>query len=351
MSNKACIADLTGEGVLYRDLRPCDERLPGIADLRAALGLPTGYLPRKRERDYARVMLPIMQAAQQQRGAAPLTDCLVIGDTENDSLLASYLAELAVVRSYGFIGVDQPGEIAQLRHEGVISYGNRWALLRPWAEQLAEQGAHWPTTALLIDIDKTLLGPRGRTDKAIDDARAAGAMAVAHALFGGALDQGEFRSVYDQLCQKRYHPFTLDNQDYVVYSALLIAGGTLSLADLDENLRVGRINSFADLLAASATEVPAPLTTLHGLIRERVAEGDPTPFKQFRSAELAETIDRMANGQLTLCAEIYSLAQDLIAQGALCLAASDKPAEASLPSAAQRAQGMLPLHQTLAIVD
>jgi hypothetical protein len=350
MSNRASIADLTENRVLYRDLRPCDPQLPTIDVLRAAVGLHDGYLPRKRDREYARVVLPIMQAAQQLRGGEPLTHCLVIGDTDNDRLLATYLDELKQIRSYGFIGVDRPAEVEQFQQEGVISVGNRWALLKRWGTQLAASGVQWTTTALLIDIDKTLLGPRGRTDTAIDDARAAGAVAVAREVLGTGFDQVTFRGVYDRLCQKSYHHFTLDNQDYVVYTALLIASGTLSLADLEENLTVGRITSFPGLLAASTGAVPDLLTQLHETIRERVAAGDPTPFKQFRSAELAETVARMADGRLTLCKELFTFAGELVEQGALCMAASDKPAEASLPSAAQREAGMLPLHWVPAVI-
>jgi hypothetical protein len=350
MSNRASIADLTADRVLYRDLRPCDPQLPTIDALRAEVGLLDGYLPRKRDRDYARVVLPMMQAAQQLRGGAPLTHCLVIGDTENDRLLATYLDAIGQIRSYGFIGVDRPAEAEQFQQEGVISFGNRWALLDRWAEQLAASGVQWATTALLIDIDKTLLGPRGRTDSAIDDARAAGAVAVASEVLGARFDQATFRGVYDRLCHKSYHHFTLDNQDYVVYTALLIASGTLSLADLDENLTVGRITSFPGLLAASTGAVPDVLTQLHDTIRERVAGGDPTPFKQFRSAELAETVARMEDGRLTLCRELFEMAGALAEQGALCMAASDKPAEASLPTPEQQAQGMLALHWVPTII-
>jgi hypothetical protein len=342
------IAALTGDRVIYRDLRPCDERLPGIEALRAELGLPAGYLPRKRDRDYARVVQQIAQAAQALRGGPPLRSCLVIGDTENDRMLAYHLANIGSLRTWGFIGVDQLAEPAQYSVDGPITQANRWGALGEWRSQVEAEGIAWPTTALLIDIDKTLLGPRGRTVRATDDSRAAGALRVARDLFGPALDGQAFRTIYDRLCRKEYHPFTLDNQDYVVYSALLIAGGALSIDDLDENLTVGRLSSFAELLAATAPLVPAPLADLHSTIAERVAQGDPTPFKRFRHAELEETVARMADGRLTICRELIDLASDLVMHGALCMAASDKPAEASIPSPAQRAAGLLPLHWTKA---
>ena len=346
--DQTTIATLTADRVIYRDLRPCEPGLPGIAELRAELCLPAGYLPRKRDRDYARVVQQIAQAAQAMRDGPPLGSCLVIGDTENDRVFACHLAELGSLRTWGFIGIDQLAEPAWSQTDGIITKANRWAALADWRKQVERTGIDWPTTVLLIDIDKTLLGPRGRTDRATDDSRAAGALRVARDLFGPTLDAQVFRALYDRLCRKEYHPFTLDNQDYVVYSALLIMGGALSIDDLDENLTVGRLSSFAELLEATAAKLPAPLSELHGTIAERVAQGDPTPFKRFRHAELEETIARMTDGRLTICRELIELASELAARGALCMAASDKPAEASLPSPAQRAAGLLPLHWTTA---
>lgn len=336
---------LTGDRVLYRDLQPYAAELPGLVELRASLGLPPDQLPRKRDRDYARVIMRIAEVAQAQRGGPPLQHCLVIGDTENDRLLARYLAEPGDLQVAAFIGIDRPDETAQLAWQGIIAEANRWALLAAWGEQVAARGLDWQATVLLIDIDKTLLGPRGRSDAAIDDSRAAGALRVACEISGAGLDEMRFRSIYRRLCGKEYHSFTLDNQDYVVYSALLVARGVLSLEELDAGRAGGRIGSFAGLLELVGERLPPELSTLHGEIAGRVRQGDPTPFKRFRYAELEETLARMADGRLTLCRELFELVEFWIARGALCLAASDKPAEASLPSPAQQAAGLLPLHR------
>ncbi|NTV63354.1 MAG: hypothetical protein HGA65_07425 [Oscillochloris sp.] len=345
------IADLTADRVYYRDLEPCDPELPGLSELRAQLGLPDGLLPRKREPAYAQVALALSAAAQARRGGSPLTTLVVIGDTDNDRLLAQFLNQLPdAPHAYGFIGVDRPVSPESMSWDGPIATATRWALLHPWAEDLEQRGVRWERAALLIDIDKTLLGPRGRGDGAIDDARAEGALAVADQLLHNYFDVALFRRVYAELCRQEWHAFTLDNQDYVTATTLLVSSGALSFAQLEAAVDSGQIASFAELLAQVAPYVPPQLASLHADLRARVAVGDPTPFKQFRRAEFVATVARMADGRLTLCGELFALAERLIAAGALCLATSDKPAESALPSAEQAAAGLRPLHRTPARV-
>lgn len=346
----ATIADLTADRVVYRDLEPCDPHLPGLAALAGVLGLPAGQIPRKRDPAYARVILALARAAQQQRGGPPLSSIAVIGDTENDRLLAAHTRALGELPAYGFIGEERPGGGALVWADDTAD-AQSWGALSAWAEALEQRGVAWASCALLIDIDKTLLGPRGCSDGAIDEARAEGAMIVAGELLGSALDEGAFRQVYAELCKKPWHPFTLDNQDYVVATALLAVAGAAELSALRAQIDAGAPPSFLALLDAAAPRVPPGLAGLHGELRERAAAGDPTPFKAFRRAELVATSARMADGRLPICAELYTLARRLAGRGALCLAASDKPAESALPSPAQAAAGLRPLHHTPAVVE
>lgn len=346
----ATIADLTADRVIYRDLEPCDPGLPGLSALAGALGLPAGHIPRKRDTEYARVIVALARAAQRRRGGPPLSSIAVIGDTENDRLLAAHIRALGELPAYGFIGEERPGA-GPLTWDGDTVSAPTWAALQPWAAALEARGVAWAGCALLIDIDKTLLGPRGRSDGAIDDARAEGALIVAGAMLGPALDQAAFRQVYAELCKKPWHPFTLDNQDYVVATALLAVSGAADLATLRAQIDAGAPPSFLGLLDQAAGQVPPALAGLHAELRERAAAGDPTPFKAFRRAELVATSARMADGRLPICAELYELAHTLSGRGALCLAASDKPAESALPAPEQAAAGLLPLHRTPAAIE
>lgn len=342
----ATIADLTADRVFYRDLEPCDPQLPGLLTLREQLGLPAGRLPRKRDPEYGRIALALARAAQAQAGGPHLRHILVIGDTDNDRNLAVALAELGDLAAFGFIGVDQLDAPPDLHWEGVIATANRWALLERWAAEVAERGVDWPTTAVLIDIDKTLLGPRGRNDPPVDAARSEGALAVAGQLLGDQLDLTAFRAIYAELCRKSWHRYTLDNQDYVASTAVLAAAGVFPLADLSAAIDSGAIPDIATLLAAVADRVPPALADLHADLRTRIAAGDPTPFKAFRRAELVQSVARMRAGEITLCREVFTLAQGWAAQGALLMAASDKPSESAIPTAEQAAAGITPLHRT-----
>lgn len=347
---RATIADLTGDAVLYRDLEPCDPSLPRLDELRAGLGLPTGGPPpRKRDLAYAQVILALARAARAAAGGPPLNSIAVIGDTENDRLLAEHMRSLGALPAYAFIGEDRPVAPEALTWQGDTAIATRWHLVGPWAAQLERQGVDWAGAALLVDIDKTLLGPRGRSDGAIDDARAEAALAVAADL-APDLDIPLFRRSYAELCRKEWHPFTLDNQDYVVATALLVTTGAADLDELRADLEAGTSQGFAGLLRAAGPSVPPSLAPLHAELRDRVAAGDPTPFKAFRRAELTTTLARMADGRLTLCGALFDLCQSLAGRGALCLAASDKPAESALPSPEQAAAGVLPLHRTPAVV-
>lgn len=252
--------------------------------------------------------------------------------------------------AYAFIGEDRPVAAESLVWHGDTANATRWHLIHAWAAELDWRGVDWARTAVLIDIDKTLLGPRGRSDGAIDDARAEGALAVAARLVPD-LDVALFRRIYAELCRREWHPFTLDNQDYVVATALLIATGATTLEALRERIENGSLEGFAPFLAFVEPGVHPALAPLHAELRTLVAQGDPTPFKAFRRAELTATLARMADGRLTLCGDVYHLCWNLGQRGALLLATSDKPAESAMPTPAQLAAGLQPLHRTPTRVD
>lgn len=352
MAEHTTIAEVTGDLVIYRDLQPCEPTLPGLAELRETLCLPRQGLPRKRDTAYARVILEIVQHARAQRRLPPLQLLLVIGDTENDRQMAERLQTVSELPVLACIGVDNLAVEPTMTWDDDTATVNRWALLERWLEQVVQRTMPdsnelpWLHTTLLLDIDKTLLGPRGRNDGPINDARAAGALQVATTIFGSQLDIPSFQTFYDTLCRTEYHGLTRDNQDYVVYLALLLTSGVLTLPALQQGMANGTLASFPTMLTAVNARIPSELMLLHRDIYEADAAGDPTPFKAFRHAEFAATVARMADGRLTLCREVLALAQTLVARGALCLAASDKPSEASMPTSEQAATGMLALHHT-----
>ncbi|MCG8346224.1 MAG: hypothetical protein MI924_00405 [Chloroflexales bacterium] len=350
MSIQITIAALTGDFVLYRDLQPCDPKLPGLAELRSELGFSPDLLPRKRDPDGAKVILEIIRQASAQQGSAAPQAFLVIGDTDNDRHFANHLRHISGCPVRAFIGVDHLADPPDMRWDGETATANRWALLETWLDQVRTDDLVNEQTVVLLDIDKTLLGPRGRCDVAIDDARAEGAWRIASVTLGDAIEQRAFHSFYATLCRKEYHGLTLDNQDYVVYIAMLLVSDTLSFDQLRQGMVDGSFHTFTTLLGAVEPRLHPALANLQAEIRAADAAGDPTPFKAFRHAEFVATVARMTDGRLTLCREVVELAQHLAAQGLCCVAVSDKPAEASLPTPEQTLAGLQPLHYTAAWV-
>ena len=90
-----------------------------------------------------------------------------------------------------------------------------------------------------MDIDKTTIGARGRNAGLIDQARVDAAYETIQSLLAQNFDAEVFRTAYDLLNQPEYHPFTSDNQDYLVYICLMIAAGLYQLEDLTAAYHAG----------------------------------------------------------------------------------------------------------------
>jgi hypothetical protein len=227
---------------------------------------------------------------------------------------------------------------------------------------LLDQGAALDgRTAVIVDIDKTALGARGRNDKAIDRARIEAMTALIAETLGAAYDAELFRRTYSEFNGPRYHPFTADNQDYLAYVCLMVNAGMYSFESLRAAVAEGSLVNFNDFLAAidaqRARLAPASLCALHDEVASRVQAGDPTPFKAFRRREYVETVSRMGNlpddaplGQrlieeICLTREVLDLLAWLQARGCLLVALSDKPDEASLPTPELARAGYQPLHR------
>ena len=236
---------------------------------------------------------------------------------------------------------------------------SRWSQLRDWDRSAASNGID-ERTVVLLDVDKTLLGARGRNDAVIDHARAVAMQAVAAAQLGSSFDGEAFEQARQTFNAREFHGLTGDNQDYVAYISLVVAGGVLTVDDIATAIRRGEIATVAQLVQAVEAALGTrahPLRPIHMAIAQRIAHGDPTPFKEFRVREYVETVGRMGQGEyssvedrlqqeLVLTGEVLDVARRWQAQGALIFALSDKPDEASLPSPELAQQGYRPLHWT-----
>jgi hypothetical protein len=354
------LSEWLDDRIVYRNLVPADPALPSLKSVWREIGLEAYRVPRKTEPVYAAAVYQFLQAAQAQRGAPPLSELLFIGDTRmNDGTAARNLATHLPLR--GFIGADRLGEPEQVEYDGSLMVANRWARLADFVDWAQSEGlACNEQTAVLIDIDKTFVGARGRNDKVIDAARVAAVRKTVEELLGGDFDEDAFRAVYDQLNTQRYHYFTGDNQDYLAYICLMVMGGVFPADELWAELTAERLAGFTQFVTLCDSRRPAMsegLDLTHREVVTNVRRGDPTPFKSFRYREYFATVERMNRlpnspsredllaGEIVITAEVAQVAQQLLGLGVLTFGISDKPDEASLPPNTLAKEGWQPIHR------
>ncbi|MHB1294774.1 MAG: hypothetical protein ACYC4R_07225 [Anaerolineae bacterium] len=360
---RATLYDVMGDHVVYRNLEPMREGLAGLRARWREAGLDHYAIPRKTAPEYARALLLFLQQAQQDRGVSrPPARVLFVGDTLMlDGTAARNMGEHLPMR--GFIGSERCDQPAGVECQGPLMVANRWAALADFLRWIGDEGLPCDEqTVLLLDLDKTSIGARGRNDKVIDGARVQAVQRTMRDALGGRFDLTAFRAIYDPLIQPRYHPFTADNQDYVAYVCLMAVGGIYAVEDLWRDLEQGSLTSIAEFVArcdARRGDMADGLLAAHEEVRGGIERGDPTPYKGFRRGEYLETVARMnalpdeANeaqvlaGEIVITAEVASLADALRRRGALVFGISDKPDEASTPTTEQAAQGCQPLHRTV----
>ena len=359
---RCTLGDFLGDFVVYRNLEPVDARLPGLLDSWAQVGLDHYYVPRKTTPEYAAALMRVLQRAQKARGvSAPLARLLFIGDTAmNDGTAARNLTKYLPLR--GFIGADRLTEPAQTRIDGKLMLANRWEALSAFLDWAQDEGLDCDErTALLIDLDKTALGARGRNDKVIDSARVQAVQRTMQEALADHFDEAAFRAVYDPLNQPRYHQLTADNQDYLAYICLMVVGGVYGAEELWRDLATGdlaTIEAFVDRCEGCCHQMPPGLLMAHQQVRQGIEIQDPTPFKDFRRGEYHETVSRMdllpdgasearvLASEIVITAEVASVANAMAGRGVLLFGISDKPDEASLPTTEDAAKGYKPIHRT-----
>jgi len=366
------LADVLDDAVAFRMLEPLDRRLPGLGELRAPLGLAPTRIPRKVEPDYGRVVAEMLRGAARLRsGSTEFQRVVVIGDTaHNDGG-----ALVSICRALGCPGAaficdetdEEPVVGVDQREKGIeVHLANRWRLIERFEEALERDGFSIDEkTVVVIDIDKTALGARGRNHRPIDDARVAAVLRTAHDLRGDAVDEARLMTAYHHFNRPPFHPFTTDNQDYLAYLAFLVEGGWTTREKLHDAITNEILDSFEALLDAVSRapgELMPTVFSAHQKVEAAVRAGDPTPFKSFRRAEFRETVDRMTpvgdardievilSEKILLTAEVWEKAKRWRDRGALLFGLSDKPDEASFPTPELEAAGYPPLHRAKAFI-
>ncbi len=366
---RTALCEFLEDRVVYRNLNPADPSLPTLSEMAARVALPAGRIPRKTEADYARVIVHLLQRAQELRGKTrSIQRVLFVGDTR--LLDGSAFGNICTAGNWpglAFIGSEntKPPSIEIVPNEtGQSLYlANRWTALEEYAGYAVDHDLPIDeSTAVILDIDKTCLGARGRNGHVLDSARVQAVYNTVSVLLGQAFDEQAFRTAYDLLNQPEFHHFTGDNQDYLAYVCLMLGSGLYSLERTVGEIRSRKLVTFDQFLQrinARAAELPSDLAAIHAEIYGFVLAGDPTPFKTFRRNEYLVTIGRFGHlgdtdplekllqEEIVVTQEVREGALQWQKQGALLFGLSDKPDEASLPTPELAGQGYLPLHRTI----
>ena len=365
---RTSLAGFLGDAVVYRNLNPADPRLPTFRAVSSEVGLPVDRLPRKCQPEYGRVISRLLRAARALTAPhAAIERILYVGDTRlNDANALAAICEAGGWRGIGFIGEETTSpqriqvEAFEPRHSALV-LANRWALLAE-LEGLCRRRdfAIDERTAVIVDLDKTALGGRGRNDRVIDAARLDALERTLRDLLESRFDAAENRAFYDALNRPRFHPFTTDNQDVLAYLCLLVGARFVAGDALLSGIREGSIRDLADVLVRVDREekrLPDSVRAAHRAFATAARRGDPTPFVAFRKNEYRATVARMGGRQgadvderlreeIVITGEVRDAAMRWRAGGALLFGLSDKPDEASVPGDALARKGFLPIHRT-----
>jgi hypothetical protein len=364
----SALHELWGDFIVYRNLVPADKRLASFQELRKTLFKEEIPLPRKVEPAYGQVVAEILkQARRLEQPGDKLKRLIFLGDTRLlDGTAFQNLCKAGRWKGWAFIGKDDLQVPKTFQVEGSVFSANRWSALPDFLHHLENQGFGMDEeTALVIDMDKTSVGGRGRNDKPIDEARLEGVRLTVADLLGAKFDEEAFRKVYHTLNQPAHHSFTADNQDYLAYICLMLGTPLFTFEQVLREVQEGKLNSFFDFIQRVQTQRRAlgqgSLGAIHDQVWANVQANDPTPFKAFRYNEYLSTswrfggqmgdgIEKLLAERILITAEVQDFAAVLRKRGALVFGLSDKPDEASLPTEQQAKQGMKPLHRLQTLV-
>lgn len=367
---RGTLADVFADWVVYRNLEPLDKRVPGFKTAAYRMGISDERIPRKQEVEYARAATWIISEAQQVRKVSrPVQELLFVGDTLfNDGQAFRNMVDVAGWRGSCFVGVDRmadaPAFTIDESRVGSVYSANRWTSIAEWLDWVHRQGFGLDErTAVVVDIDKTALGAKGRNDQVIDRARLEGIFRTMTSVLGAdRFNKPLFIEQYNELNRSRYHFLTADNQDYLAYICLVMNAGLVSFDELTTEIQAGSMEDFDQFIRWVDSRVMinvsenSTLREVHEAILGSVRAGDPTPFKRFRREEFICTVEHLGQmsdqssaeellaGEITLTQEVMQTAEWLAANGCFLVCLSDKPDEASRPSKGQTAD-YPPIHR------
>ena len=357
------LSEFLDDRIVYRDLQPIDKQYQGYNQCARDFGMDPADLPRKTDPSYAKVAVWITEHMQERRTDIEVEELLFIGDTYGtDGVAFEDMVEFSRWRGACFICSEDLNADPDLSwdEKQQVATSNRWNLLGTWLQELSDRFALDERTAVIIDLDKTALGARGRNSKVVNESRLE---SLHRALEGQLIGTGkfnfeEFRLVYDAISRPDFFSLTGDNQDYIVYICLMVTTGIMTIKEVSGLL--AQKMSFDHLVRWISTQAEnkfsMEMRQLHEQYQMCARNGDCTPFKQFRRQEFLNTVQHMGQlpadttpdqrlaAELCITQEVRELSLFMRDRGSLILSLSDKPHESAMPHPRWH-KGMQPIHR------
>lgn len=354
------LSEFLDDRLIYRDLQPVDRSYQGYVQCARHFGLDPADIPRKTDPEYSKVAVWIVDHMQEHRTDAEIEELLFIGDTYGtDGVAYSKMISFTQWQGSCFICSEDTSVPAQLQwgEQNQIVEANRWSHLVDWMHGLRQSGMALDTrTAVVVDIDKTVLGARGRNDTVIDEARLASLHQALKNQLTPDFDFTNFRIVYDAISQPEYIALTGDNQDYIIYICLMVLSGVINIREVGNLIQQNmQFDHLVRWISTQVENLSMQMRQLHDQYQMCSRNGDRTPFKQFRRQEFLDTAQRMGQlpagislakrlqTEICITQEIRELCLWLQEREVLLLSLSDKPREATMPHKRWH-KGLLPLH-------
>jgi hypothetical protein len=347
------VRELAADAVLLRRMRPLSSALPTFEQLCLDAHVPAKIAPRKCDANYARLMLSLTRLTSSRDPQA----FFYFGDSiNNDGSVMCHLARLSGRPVYGFLCNESREEEGRLVLFDGISVSNRWFHLGRFIEACIKvRGAVVDSSvAVLLDMDRTIFGAAGRNHIPLQTARQSAVEKVSTEIVNLPEELAAFRNAYTRLDSARFHKLTLDNQDYLVFVALMCAKGLVDLEEICSRVVDEATYDFGSCFAeiakyaraeASTTGAENAVTRLVSAFADALNQRDPTPFKRFRDIERVETLARLARGtdgtdddlesllksKIVLTREIVDAAEWFRSVGCRVFVVSDRPEESTIP--------------------
>ena len=320
--------------IVFRELNPLREELPSFSELKKQLKLD--FLPRKKDPEYAKVLSFLFKKI------GDFEKVIYFGDTYlNDGSVIKNLTELNEYKVFGVITEER--EQDYIKFKGNMILNTKWRNLLPILEILEKRDLLLDEkTIVVIDIDKTFIGARGRNNKAIDKARTDAITSIIKDALG-EIEEDRFDYIYSRLNRRSLHSFTGDNQDIVAIMSILFYGDYYALGRFIREFYAGNWREPLEFFNTITIPPNDKAYKLLEEVKENLLKKNPTAFPTFREKEFNCTIKRMdflpdvsdarklLNEEILITKEVYDVGLIAKKKGAIVFGLSDKPELSSIP--------------------